>query len=137
MQKKIWPNLKRSKISETREAMPTKIDLHAFCINLYLHKIFELILFFDSMVQKGNLAINEESYISETREAMPTKIDLHAFHNHFYLHEFFDPILFFDPHGLVIFEGKRKRAKSPKPDGPCPPKLIIHGNYDTFDRIKQ
>ena len=32
---------------ETREAMPTKINLHAFHINLYLHKSFEPILFFD------------------------------------------------------------------------------------------
>ena len=37
----------KEQISETKEAMSTKIDLHAFCINLYLHKIFELILFFD------------------------------------------------------------------------------------------
>ena len=28
-------------ISETGEAMPTKIGVHAFDINLYLHKFFE------------------------------------------------------------------------------------------------
>ena len=31
-----------SSISETRESMPTKIDVHAFDINLYLHKVLEL-----------------------------------------------------------------------------------------------
>ena len=36
-----------SGISETGEAMPTKIGLHVFNINLYLHEFFELILFFD------------------------------------------------------------------------------------------
>ena len=38
---------KRSKISETGEATPTKICLHAFHINFYLHEFFEPILFFD------------------------------------------------------------------------------------------
>ena len=37
----------RGKISETGEATSTKIGLHAFHINLYLRKFFELILFFD------------------------------------------------------------------------------------------
>ena len=32
-----------SSISETREGLPTKIGVHAFDINLYLHKFFELI----------------------------------------------------------------------------------------------
>ena len=31
---------KEGKISETREATPTKIVVHAFDINLYLHKFF-------------------------------------------------------------------------------------------------
>ena len=30
-----------SNISETKEAMPTKIGVHAFDINLYLHEFFE------------------------------------------------------------------------------------------------
>ena len=38
---------KRSKISETGEAMPIKISFHTFHINLYLHEFFEPILFFD------------------------------------------------------------------------------------------
>ena len=36
---------KRSKISETGEAMPTKISFYAFHVNLYLHEFFEPILF--------------------------------------------------------------------------------------------
>ena len=36
-----------SNISETGEVTPTKIGLHAFQINLYLHEFFESILFFD------------------------------------------------------------------------------------------
>ena len=38
---------KMSKISETGEATPTKIDLHAFQVNLYVNEFFEPILFFD------------------------------------------------------------------------------------------
>ena len=38
---------KRSDISETGEATPTKTGLHAFQVNLYLHESFEPILFFD------------------------------------------------------------------------------------------
>ena len=37
----------KSHISETGEATLTKIGLHAFQVNLYLHKFFEPILFFD------------------------------------------------------------------------------------------
>ena len=37
----------KQKGSKIREAMPTKIGLHAFAINLYLHEIYEPILFFD------------------------------------------------------------------------------------------
>ena len=33
-----------SNISETREVTPTKIGVHAFDINTYLHEFFELIL---------------------------------------------------------------------------------------------
>ena len=33
-----------SNVSETREAMPTKIGVHTFEINPYLHEFFELIL---------------------------------------------------------------------------------------------
>ena len=41
--------MKRSKISVTREAMPTKLDGHTFHTNLYLHIILEPILFFGLM----------------------------------------------------------------------------------------
>ena len=43
-EREIWPNLKSSNISETGEAMPTKIGVHAFHINPYLHEFFEPIL---------------------------------------------------------------------------------------------
>ena len=49
-EKEIWPFLKGSHISETRETTPTKIGVHALDINPYLHKFFEPILmdyFFD------------------------------------------------------------------------------------------
>ena len=42
-----WPNLKRTNISKTREAMPTKLGLHVCHINPYLHEFFELVLCFD------------------------------------------------------------------------------------------
>ena len=38
---------KREKIFKTEKAMPTQIELYAFYVNLYLHKFFERILFFD------------------------------------------------------------------------------------------
>ena len=38
--REIWPNLKGSHIPKTWEAMPTKIGLHAFHINPYLHDFF-------------------------------------------------------------------------------------------------
>ena len=40
-EREIWPNFKAIVISETGEAMPTKIGVHAFDVNLYLHEIFE------------------------------------------------------------------------------------------------
>ena len=43
----FWGKWKGGKISETGETMPTKIGLHAFHINLYLHDFFEPILFFE------------------------------------------------------------------------------------------
>ena len=89
------------KISETGEATPTKIGVHACYINPYLHEFFEVILsikFFDdhgllSMVGKGNLAVFESSNISETRMATPIKIGVHAQYIGLYLHDFFEPIL--------------------------------------------
>ena len=38
---------KGAKISETKKATPTKIGLHSFHVNLYLHEFFEPIIFFD------------------------------------------------------------------------------------------
>ena len=45
VQKGNLAKFERSNISETREAMPTKLDVHEFDINPYLHEFFELILF--------------------------------------------------------------------------------------------
>ena len=41
VRKGIWPFLKGSHISETREVTPTKTGVHARDINPYLHKFFE------------------------------------------------------------------------------------------------
>ena len=41
--REIWPFLKGSYISETKEATPTKTGMHALNINPYLHEFFELI----------------------------------------------------------------------------------------------
>ena len=46
-EREIWPFLKASK--ELNLAMPMKIGLHVFHINLYLHEFFQLILFFDPL----------------------------------------------------------------------------------------
>ena len=40
-------NEKGGKISKTEKTMLTKIELHAFHVNLYVHEFFEQILFFD------------------------------------------------------------------------------------------
>ena len=40
----IWPFLKDKIISESEEATPTKIGVHACDINPYLHEFFEPIL---------------------------------------------------------------------------------------------
>ena len=71
----------RSSISETEEAPPTKIGVHAFDINLYLHEFFEPIpidFFLMTMDRKGKLAVFEDSSISKTGEAPPTKIGVHV-----------------------------------------------------------
>ena len=97
-----WPNLKRSKISETEEATPTKIGLHAFHINLYLHGFFELILFFDphglnkvhgpkgsfGRFQGKGKRQNLRNWRGHAHQNW-----LRAFHIILYLHEFFEPIL--------------------------------------------
>ena len=87
---------KRGKISKTEEATHTKIDLHAFHINLYLHIFFERILLLTPMDyspwSEGNFDRFEDKRkrgkISKTKKAMPTKIELHAFHVNLYLHNF-------------------------------------------------
>ena len=104
-EREIWPFLKakKNKISETGMVTPTKIGLHAFYINIYLHEFSEPILFFDprGLWSEREIWQNlKRSKISDTGVATPTKIDLHAYHINLYLHEFFEPILFSDPHGV-------------------------------------
>ena len=41
LERKIWPFLKGSHISETTEATPTKPNVHAPDINPYLQEFFE------------------------------------------------------------------------------------------------
>ena len=45
----LSPSLPLPNICKTGEPTPTKIDLHAFHIPLYLYEFFEPILFFDPM----------------------------------------------------------------------------------------
>ena len=75
LKREIWPFLKGSNISETRDTTPTKTGVHALDIDPYLHELFEPILI---NFGKGNLAVFESSNISETEEAMPTKTGVHA-----------------------------------------------------------
>ena len=84
-------------ISETGEATPTKICVHAFDINPYLHDFFEPIPN-DSIFwrpchgPKGKFGCFESGNISKTGEAMPTIIGVQSFDINLYLHEFFEPI---------------------------------------------
>ena len=48
-EREIWLFLKARKITKTEEAMPIKIGLHAFHINLYLHEIFSQFYFLTPM----------------------------------------------------------------------------------------
>ena len=62
--------------------MPTKIGLHAFHANPYLHEFFEPILFFDPHGPKRKFGHFEdrqnEAKISETSKAMPTILGVHV-----------------------------------------------------------
>ena len=100
VRKGILAIFESSNISETGEAMPNKIGVHAFDIFLLAWIFwadsnwfnFLTTMDYKSMVRKGNLAVFESSNISETREAMPTKTGVHAFDINPYMHEFFDLI---------------------------------------------
>ena len=112
---------KKSKVSKTRDAMPTKIGLH---INLYLH---ELILFFDPHGQYGpkeSLNENKKEQNFQNQRGHDSELAVYAYLINLYLHEFFEPILFLTPwtvvHGLQgNFEGVEKGAKSPKLENSC------------------
>ena len=85
------------------------------------------------MVRKGKLAVFESSNISKTREAMPTKVVVHAFDINSYLHEFFwadsNCLNFLMTMDYSPWSEREnwpflKVAISPKPERPCPPKLV-------------
>ena len=84
--REFWPFLKGSKITKTGEAMSSKICLHAFYINLYLHEYLSWFYFWPPWTivhgLKGNVGHFEgkwkTSKISKTIVAMPTKTGLHA-----------------------------------------------------------
>ena len=64
----FWRQKERVKISAIREATPTKIGLHAFQINLYLHEFFEPILFFETHGLKRNFGrFWKEQYLLNRR----------------------------------------------------------------------
>ena len=44
-EREIWPKLKNSNISKTIKGTPTKLGVHTFHINPYMHEFFEPILF--------------------------------------------------------------------------------------------
>ena len=86
-----------------------------------------------TMVRKGNLAVFEGSNISETRMAIPTKIGVHASDIKLYLHYFFvadsDRLNFLMTMDYSPWLEREiwpflKVAISPKPEWPCPPKLV-------------
>ena len=68
VQKKYLVKFERSNISKTGEAMPTKIGLHAFCMNFFQADFLSIVY-----GSKGNLKENEKSNISETGQATQTK----------------------------------------------------------------
>ena len=74
--------------------MPTKIGLH---INLYLHELFELILFFDPHGQYGpkeSLNENKKEQNFQNQRSHDSELAVYAYLINLYLHEFFEPILF-------------------------------------------
>ena len=115
----IWPNLKRSKISENREATLTKFGFHAFHINLYLHAFLSRFYFLNLMGVHGlkeNFGCFERKRkrgkISETGESTPTKFGFHAFHVNLYFHAFFEPIQFCDPKVYIVMVQRENLKES-------------------------
>ena len=79
--REILRKIKRSKISETGDATPTKIGLHEFYINPYLH-----------MVQTEIWPFLKVALSPKLKRPCPPKIGVHACDINPYLHEFFEPI---------------------------------------------
>ena len=80
--------------------MPTKIGVHIFDINPYLHKFIELIpidfflmtMDYSPWSERKIWLFFLSSNISKTGDAMPTKIGVHAFDINPYLHKFIELI---------------------------------------------
>ena len=68
------------------------------------------------MVRKGNLAVFESSGISETGESMPTKIGVHALNVLMTMD--------YSPWSEREIWPFLRIAVSPKPESPCPQKLV-------------
>ena len=83
----------------TGKVTPTKVGVHVYYINLYLHEIFEPILFLIPMNGKFGQIWRQAkgSKISKTEVALPIKIGSHAFNINLSLHNTFEPIRLFDP----------------------------------------
>ena len=72
-----WPKFKRSAISETGVAVPTKIGLHAFHIDFYLHDFLSWFYFLTLMVQRKNFVVFEDkkrSKILKSEKPCPPKL---------------------------------------------------------------
>ena len=122
-----------SNISETREATPIKIGVHAFD-NSYLHKFFEPILF-DSIFSrsKGKFGQNWKLILSPKPERPhpPKLVYMHLTSAPICM-KFFNRFYFWPPWTMIVhgpkgnfghFEDKCKGGRSPKVEKPHLPKL--------------
>ena len=137
VQKGNLANFGSSNISETKEAMPTKIGVQVLHIHPYLYEFFwpnsNWLNFLTPMDYRGNLANFWSSNISETKEAMFTKIGVQVLHIHPYLYEFFWPnsnwLNFLTPMNYSPWSEREiwpnlEVAISPKPERLRPSKLV-------------
>ena len=132
-----------NKISETGRVTPTKIGLHAFHINLYLHELFEPILFFDphGIVhgQKGNFGcfegnINVAISPKPERSHPPKSVCMHFtststclnFLSQFYFLTPMDYIVHGRKGNFGCFEGKRKMSNISETGEVTPTKIGLH-----------
>ena len=92
-----------SNISETGEAIPTKIGVHAFDINSYLHKFFELIPIDCAWSEREIWPFLKVAISSKPEKVHPPKLvcmPLTSIPTCIYFLSQFRSIEFFDDHGL-------------------------------------